>query len=57
MSTNTNTNYDEIDYSLKIKNFKTITETHDDETALKYLSENDWDESVYIHLNNLESFE
>ena len=37
----------EIDYSLKIQNFKTITETHDDDIALKYLSENDWDEAVH----------
>jgi AAA15 family ATPase/GTPase len=38
--------HQDIDYSLKIQNFKTFTETHDDDTALKYLSENDWNEGV-----------
>jgi hypothetical protein len=38
--------HQDIDYSLKIQNFKTFTETQDDDTALKYLSENDWDEGV-----------
>ncbi len=36
----------EIDYSLKIQNFKAFTETHDDDIALNYLSECDWDEGV-----------
>jgi hypothetical protein len=36
----------DVDYSLKIQNFKTFTETNDDDIAIKYLMENDWDEGV-----------
>lgn len=36
----------EIDYSMKIQTFKTITETSDDELAIQYLNKYNWDEIV-----------
>jgi hypothetical protein len=42
----------EIDYSMSIKNFKTMTDTNDDELAIKYLSKYDWDETVLKYLLN-----
>jgi len=36
----------EIDYTEKLLNFKMITETHNDDIALKYLQQNSWDEAV-----------
>ncbi len=39
----------DIDYTEKLLNFKTITETNDDEIALRYLQDNGWDEGVIIN--------
>lgn len=37
----------EIDYNTKIANFKTMADIEDEDTALKYLSDNNWDEMVF----------
>lgn len=41
-------NEHDLDYTTKIANFKSMTETGNDEIALDYLNKNDWDEGVSI---------
>ena len=40
---------EEIDYSSKIFNFLAMTETNDEEAAMKYLEQNDWDETKAVN--------
>ena len=40
---------EEIDYSSKISNFLAMTETQDEEIAMKYLEKNDWDETKAVN--------
>ena len=40
---------DEIDYSSKIFNFLAMTETNDEEAAMNYLEQNDWDETKAVN--------
>lgn len=41
----------DIDYSQKIMTFKSLTDTSDDEIALNYLENFNWDEEVIKILN------
>ena len=40
---------EEIDYSSKIFNFLAMTETNDEEAAMNYLEQNDWDETKAVN--------
>jgi hypothetical protein len=39
-------NSSEINYQEKIKNFQVMTDNHNEQFALDYLTKNNWDESV-----------
>lgn len=43
-------NSSEINYQEKIKNFQVMTDNHNEQVALDYLTKNNWDESVNIIL-------
>ena len=40
---------EEIDYTVKIQNFLAMTETGDEEEAMKYLEEANWDETIAVN--------
>jgi hypothetical protein len=44
---------EELDYCDKINYFKELTSIQDDETALKYLMNNNWDLEVIYYIINI----
>ena len=41
-------NDSEINYNEKIKNFQVMTDNHNEQIALDFLTKNNWDESVRV---------
>ena len=40
---------EDIDYTSKIQKFQNLTDNYNEEEALNYLQDNDWDEKVFSH--------
>jgi hypothetical protein len=41
-------NNSEINYHEKLKNFQVMTDNHNEQVAMDYLTKNNWDESVLL---------